>query len=190
MQYNKDIIDFWKNDDFKNITPRGKEFPEGWDVRELLTTLVKDEDIIEVGCGYGRLVEAFIPEQYLGVDINPNGVIEAGKRNPAYTFEDFNVTDELPKSTWLMFYTVLLHVNDDDILSYLKSVTNNTNKVLVAEILGRDWRGGFAYAFNREESEYTNFFEECGFKKTHSLKRDYEHYVDGVITFMVFERNE
>lgn len=190
MKYNEDVINFWKNDDFKNITPRGKEFPEGWDVRTLLTTLVGDEDIIEVGCGYGRLVEAFKPEQYIGVDINPNGVMEAKERNPKYTFKDFNVDDQLDVSSWLMFYTVLLHVNDDDILPYLQSVTKNTDKVLVAEILGQKWRGNFKYAFNREESEYEDIFEKCGFRKQARYERDYEHYANTAITFLVFEKNK
>lgn len=187
MTYNQDILKFWKNDNFKNITAGGKQFPEGWDVRPFLGELVGGEDVIEIGCGYGRLVEAFSPKQYAGVDINPAGVEEARNRNPEYTFHYFDVNDALSPSTWLMFYTVLLHVNDDDILPYLQSVTANTQKVLVAEILGQRWRI-WKYAFNREEREYELLLNQCGFHKTGSFERPYTHYKDTNITFMTFER--
>jgi len=189
MKYNQDIINFWKNDDFKNITAGGKQFPEGWDVRDLLSEIINKEDVIEVGCGYGRLVEAFDSKVYLGVDINPNGILEARKQNPNYSFKDFNVGDELDKSTWLLFYTVLLHVNHDDILSYLKTVTKNTKKVLVAEILGKaKWGNSWKYAFNRDIENYDEIFNECGFERRVLITKPYEHYEDTNISFIVYEK--
>ena len=187
MNYNKKIINFWKNDNLKNITAGKTEFPEGWDVKTLISELINNDDVIEVGCGYGRLVESFMPEQYSGVDINSHAIQEAKRINPKYNFSNFNVDDELNDSTWLMFYTVLLHVSDDDILPYLKSVTKNTKKVLVAEILGEKWRG-WEFAFNREEKTYEELFNECGFKKTQKIDKEYVHYKNTNITFMVFEK--
>lgn len=187
MNYNEKIINFWKNDNLKNITAGNIEFPEGWDVRELISEIIKKDDIIEVGCGYGRLVESFTPEQYNGVDINPYAIEEAKKRNPKYSFSNFNVDDELNASTWLMFYTVLLHVNDDDILPYLKSVTKNTKKILICEILGEKWRG-WEFAFNREKNTYVDLLNECGFKKIQSIEKEYMHYKNTNITFIIFEK--
>jgi len=188
MSYNQEIINFWKNDDFKNITAGAKQFPEGWDVRPFLRELI-DGDIIEVGCGYGRLVEAFDPEKYLGVDINPSAIAEARTRNPNYKFMDFAVTDQLPESTWLMFYTVLLHVNDDDILPYLQSVTANTQKVMIAEIMDRErWRGVWKYAFNRSPEDYDNLLAQCGFVRSDIQNRPYTHYKDTDITFVSYKR--
>ena len=189
MSYNKKILNFWLEDDFRNITPESKQFPEGWDVRPYIRDIIKDEDVIEVGCGYGRLTEAFMKEQYLGVDINPKAIIAAKEKNPGYLFKDFDIDNiQIPSSTWQMFYTVLLHINDDDILPYLRAVTRNTNKVLVAEILGRKWRG-WDYAFNRKESEYNKLFKECGFIKKARKDEIYEHYKNTRITFLVYERN-
>lgn len=189
MNYDRDVIEFWKKDDFKNITAGGKQFPEGWDVRTLIHELVGSEDIIEVGCGYGRLVEAFTPEQYTGVDINPTAVVEATNRNPQYTFREFSVDEELPSSTWLMFYTVLLHVPNDVIQEYLKSVTRNATKVLISEILGKSWADLWKYAFNRDEEEYDRLMENCGFVKTQSVEREYQHY-NTTYKFLVYERSE
>ena len=139
--YNKKIIEFWLNDNLNNITPKKIRYPEGWDVCERLNKLYGREKVVEVGCGYGRLAPAFEPENYIGFDINKKCIESAVQLNPDYTFKPYKLGTYLPESSLVLFYTLLLHVDDNDILPFLKIATLNTNKVLIAEILGRHKRG-------------------------------------------------
>lgn len=43
--------------------------------------------ILDFGCGNGRLARNFLPENYLGVDINQKLLIQAKEKNPGYRFE-------------------------------------------------------------------------------------------------------
>jgi SAM-dependent methyltransferase len=187
--YNKKIIKFWLNDNLNNITPKKIRYPEGWDVCERLNKLYGREKVVEVGCGYGRLAPAFDPENYIGFDINTRCIESAVQLNPDYTFKSYKLGTDLPKSSLVLFYTVLLHVDDNDILPFLKITTLNTNKVLIAEILGKHWRG-WEYAFNREESDYQELLNQCGFEQSSKLEFDYQYYENTKISFLLFEKNK
>lgn len=174
MAYNEQLVEFWKNNNFKDIKHPSSEFPEGWDARDELVSIVGNDSVNEVGCGYGRLVAKFQPSQYHGFDINPACTERAKNENPTFNFTAVEAGEELPPSDWVMYYTVAVHVDDNDIGGFLESTTKNCNKVLIAEMLGRDrWRRRavkFRFAFNRDESEYTEIMDSLGFKllKHHS----------------------
>ncbi len=76
-----DIYTFWKNNSLDNIKPPiGGEFPEGWDVIDFFRNLYTLEDYgetVEIGCGYGRICEAFDPDNYAGLDISPSAIEQA-----------------------------------------------------------------------------------------------------------------
>lgn len=186
--YNKKIIKFWLNDNFNNITPNKVRYPEGWDVCERLNKLYGCENVVEVGCGYGRLAPAFDPKSYIGFDINQKCIDSAVQLNTDYTFKHYTLGTDLPKSSLVLFYTVLLHVDDNDILPFLKISTLNTNKVLIAEILGRHWRGGSKIGFNREESDYQKLLNQCGFVQSSKLEFDYQYYENTKISFLLYEK--
>jgi len=191
MTYNKDIYEFWRDHALEHIKPRvGGEFPEGWDVRDLLVELIGDETVNEVGCGFGRLAGKFNPGLYHGWDICPSAIEEAHIHEPLHTFRLYELGHGLIPSTWVLFYTTLLHVHDDDVPGFLKETTSKCRKVLIGEILGRNWRRkGNPPVFNREESEYIDVMKDAGFAFTSSRDIPYKRYGKGVnVSFMVFER--
>lgn len=54
------------------------------------------DDILDVGCGWGRLVSLLPPNwlgNYLGIDISPDFIQEARRRNPDLDFAVANVED-------------------------------------------------------------------------------------------------
>lgn len=191
MSYDKTIEQFWKTQGLNHIKPNtGQEFPEGWDVRDFLIDTIKEDSVVEVGCGYGRLCGKFSPAQYQGFDLNPTAVEAAITTNPEYTFSVYEIGSELPLSSWLYFYTVLLHINDDDIVDYLRTVTTNCQRVLVGEILGRKWRrGGNPPVFNREAQEYADIMKQVGWSLVKTTERPYKRYPNTNITFLEFERD-
>ncbi|MCG6157843.1 tetratricopeptide repeat protein [Rubinisphaera margarita] len=188
---------FWKQDQLANIIPRNEElgaFPEGWDVRPHLWELLRihlQRRIVEVGCGYGRLCQAFPTDYYVGVDINPEAVEQARRVHPGYEFQSIDFCDDYPKADAIMAYTVLLHIDDDTIGSMLERICRSTDVVLIAEIMGKArWRrGGNPPVFNRDAEDYVELMRERGFFLTCQEERPYKHYPDTNITFLKFERS-
>lgn len=182
------IIDFWKNESKNNIKPNnGLEFPEGWDVRTFLSSF-DCNSVIEVGCGYGRLCEAFSPENYLGLDLSSEVISLAKEKNPLYKFETIDWKENYPESELKFVYTVLLHMNDDMVKSMIKNLCDTSEKIIVGEIMGRKWRNEKSYplCYNREPEEYVKLFEENNFTMVDSVEREYKKYPDTDVTFQNF----
>ena len=173
-----DTTEFWKKEAHLHIMPNtGQEFPEGWDVRLYLEELCYGKSITEIGCGIGRLSAAFQPEHYVGIDISP-GVLEIAKSK-----------NEHPDAEVRLLYTVLLHIDDDCIDGLVENLCKNTERVIVAEIMGRQWRRpGNPPVFNREADEYISIFEKCGFELAINTEKVYERYANTNITFLHFKK--
>jgi SAM-dependent methyltransferase len=185
---NPDILKFWTNADFRHINPaRDTEFPEGWDVREELRNIIGDRSVAEIGCGYGRLCTAFRPERYAGYDVSPAAIEEAKRRFPAYRFSVMAGEDDYGKSDAVLLYTVLLHVHDEDIGAFVTRLASKTAMVVVAEVMGREWRRtGDPPVFNRAAEEYVALFGQHGLKVDDIITAPYERYPGAQITFLVF----
>jgi len=193
MKYNTDILNFWKTEGLNHIKPpRTGEFPEGWDVRDLLVEIIGNDSVNEIGCGYGRLVGKFSTEQYTGYDINHKAILEANKQNPNYNFRSYDIGEKIEFSKWVLFYTVLLHVNDNDIISFLNETVKNCQQVLISEIMGKKWRRpwvkGKPPVFNRDEKDYINIMKQVGFIHEQSIEKPYIQYRNTNGTFMVFRK--
>lgn len=160
---NKDIYEFWKNNSLKHIKPnRGGEFPEGWDVVDFFENMYTVEEygeVIDVGCGYGRLCTAFDSENYLGLDYSSEAINTAIELHPEYMFEQCSMEDEYLYSDTKLLYTVLLHIPDNDIEEMVHKLRSSSERIIVAEILGRDWRrSGNPPVFNRDLRDYVKLF--------------------------------
>lgn len=193
-KYNKAALTFWtENKDVKHIIPPSSttEFPEGWDVHSQLHNTIGKESVVELGCGYGRLAAAFAPDQYHGFDINPSAINQANERLPTHNFNLYEIGAELPNADWLLIYTVLLHVSDNDVKPMLTTITKNCNKIFLAEIMHRgprrDPRPGKPPVFNREQEEYVQMGREIGFELTASIKKPWRG-IQNRFSILTFER--
>jgi SAM-dependent methyltransferase len=133
----------WRESGLLNIKPlsvRYGEYPEGWDaveeLRRILMPFVRSS-VLEVGCGYGRLCRAFPPDQYIGVDINPDAIARAKSMWPGYKFQVVDYLDEYPKAGLVLFYTVMLHLADQDVRGFIEKFASQpeTECLVVAEIM-------------------------------------------------------
>ena len=195
-----EIYKFWKDHSLANIKPNtGQEFPEGWDVVEFFKNFMTPEEygeIVEIGCGYGRLCNAFDPSNYLGLDISPVAIKQAVALNPDYEFElitEKNLNKFYPHSRTKLLYTVLLHQKDEDIETVVENLCATSRRIIVAEICGRDLRrAGNPPVFNREPIDYDTMFSKYGRGLSNLIKKPYTRYKsynkqDTDLTIMVFE---
>lgn len=196
-----DYKKYWANDDLNNIIPQQSgEHPEGWDPALALKELIKDPDIknvLDFGCGYGRLCHAFDPDSYLGVDLNPHAIDAARKSCPEYTFKEINLDSTFDKTDLILAYTVFLHLDDDILSEILGRLRKSCSKTLiVGEILGREWRRpGLPPVFNRDLSDYQILLSRCGFTFIEEHRRSYQRYAkmpafhnrNTDISFLIFQ---
>lgn len=193
--------EFWKAHGRDHIVPQTSlVHPEGFSAGDYIRSFfIGCQQVTEVGCGVGRLAGAFEPSRYLGVDINAAAVEVARKNCPAHRFETISEREPLPDSDGVLFYTVLLHINDSAIDTMLRKATRSARRIVVAEIMDRRWRrGGTPPVFNREAEEYAALMNGYGYALLASERRPYERYnnekwwaaKDTRLTVLVFERSE
>jgi len=194
---------YWKSDKLSNIVAGGKDTnPEGFDVLEFVRDLVapvltENIKVLDLGCGYGRLCRVFDPDTYLGADLNPNALALARQRYPEYRFEEVVVDQPYPRTDLCMAYTVFLHMDDASLVKILDHliVDAGVSCIVVAEILGREWRrSGLPPVYNRDLEDYLQLFLSKGFHLTHAKQRVYKRYASQSSTKntrlngLVFER--
>lgn len=179
-------LDFWNTkaeylenivpDDF--IQPQGKE--ETWNI---LKPLLGD-NIVDFGCGYGRLAEYFSIDNYLGIDISDKSLNGARIKFPDHKFEKRNIGDLVPDIGTVIAYTVLLHVPDDLIHNEINAI-KHCKRVIIAEMCGKKWRNGDGiYVFNREIEDYKKMMgRDCSVINIPNIRYSNEDF-----TFMVFEK--
>jgi len=191
-----DILEFWRKAQLLHINPGGaNEFPEGWDVRDELREIFGTRHVSDIGCGYGRLCTAFQPDHYAGYDLNPAAIETARHRYPEYRFSLMRHPFDFGPDDAALLYTVLLHVHDDDIETFIGQLCRNVNFIGVAEIMMRSWRGREAArhesappVFNREAAEYIAMFARHGFEVDDIVVAPYRRYPDTNMTFLVLGR--
>lgn len=157
------------------IQPVGQH-AEGYDVINAIKTLVDKigyDSVLDFGCGNGRLSIAFDPQRYIGVDINGRAIDAARRENPSYAYlgEISNLSADL-----VFCYTSLLHLDDDEILEWVSRL--DCNKLIIAEMMGRDWRrNGLPPVYNREPGEYVEMIEALTpLRLVRQMKLPHEHY--------------
>jgi SAM-dependent methyltransferase len=179
---------WWReNAALEHLTPPGTRGAEGFDVHAALRDEIPSGTVLDFGCGDGRLAEAFGPERYLGVDINPHAIGYCQGKYRGWRFE--LAAAELPAADCALAYTVLLHVPDGELAATVRRLCAAAPRVLVAEILGRKWRGpGEPAVFNRDLDDYLLPFWRAGMALVAMRERPYARYGGVPITFMEFRR--
>jgi SAM-dependent methyltransferase len=191
-----EIYDFWKSEGDKHIQPGVSIFHEGWDARLFLRELFTENEygtVIDVGCGYGRLAPAFNPENYYGIDFCPSNILKAKINYPDYNFKlTDNISYEV-SDTKILFY-VLLHQSDKDINNIVHNLCISTERIIVAEVCGREWRRpDNPPVFNRNVEEYLQLFADNGKDSVNIINKDYIPYMkthpdkNTQVNIMVFE---
>jgi SAM-dependent methyltransferase len=172
--------------------PTDEQIKEGEFTRELLKSAVGKSTVIEFGCGEGRVAGNFNSVQYRGFDINPEAIRRARENNPRHRFDVYVPFDELPKSKWVYAHTVLLHVDDCNILPILNVMTMKTRFVVISEIMSRKFRpinhrNRIPPVFNRNREEYVDMMDSIGFKVIDEKGYFFKRYGTN-INYIFFER--
>lgn len=109
--------------------------------RQIIAKHVKPgENVLDAGCGYGRLAELFEPVQYMGVDFSPEFIARAKQLYPEFRFTQ-SLLETLPFPDQMFDWAICVSIKGmivgnisadfwDTILAELKRVSKN---VLILE---------------------------------------------------------
>lgn len=158
---------FWKEKGNNHLGKlKGNEFGERFDVLNILKGMLwQYNTVLEIGCGEGRLCDAFRPNQYLGLDVNTTSIKIAKEKHPGYAFRLCEYHDNYPAVSAVLLYTVLMHVSDDEIQQVISNVVAAAPVIVVSEMMGREWgmsrfKKQSLPAYNRNLFEYKEMFVE------------------------------
>ena len=185
------VLDYWRSGKgLEHITPPGTTWPEGEGFPLFLANLLVGEEVMEVGCGVGRLASALPPDSYVGVDVSRGAVELARERCPAHDFRLMAPEDDLPAGSAALLHTVLLHVTDEALPSLVARLSG-FGRIVVGEIMGRHWRRpGNPPVFNRELADYEEAFEVAGFRLLTTYAISYPRYKDTFLTVADFRKGD
>lgn len=188
-------FEHWRTKGLDFIVPPGGDNPEGFDVGDVLTALIPG-DVLEIGCGTGRIAKHFDPYKYHGVDINPAALAVAGAALPLHAFSYWDGVSMLPKARTALLYTVALHVPDDLIEALIRRAAEAAPRVIVAEIMNPAFRKNrnpadeYHVSNQRSLNEYMALAQGVGLRVERIKALPYAFYQGEFITFAVFERAE
>lgn len=134
------------------------------DAVELLRQLCRGK-VCDVGCGTGRCAEAFHDKDYIGVDINSAALAIAKREWPKHEFQLFQWDDPYPPADTYLFYTLLLHIPDNEIEHIARRTlgdNGNCIRVVIFESMDRALRNPSNGVFHRYATEYIELFGALG----------------------------
>ena len=128
--------------------------------------------VCEVGCGTGRCCEAFQPDSYVGLDVNEHVVKEARRAYPRHSFQTVGWHDVYPEADTYLFYTMLLHVPDDEVMNVLARTKHDgyQPRVVVFETMCRDYRSEKQGNYQRDIHEYMDMMNRTGRRIVESMR--------------------
>ena len=191
--YNQKVLNFWKTIGENYLYPKVQEsIREAKFSRQFFREMVNGESVIEMGCGNGRIAQGFTSKQYKGYDVNSTVISEAKNLFPDFSFNLYIPFDTIPLSDWVIAHTVLLHVSDEDIDKFLDVMTLKSRKIIISEIMSREFRGyenSIPPVFNRNKDEYIKMMLDRNF----SLMEEKSFYFDRYetdINYLVFAKRK
>jgi SAM-dependent methyltransferase len=187
---------YWQGEDgIRNVKPGGRgEFPEGFPVISILRNIITRFPVIEIGCGYGRLAEAFAATDYWGLDCNAEAIKRARRLHPDHRFRIID-SYNYPPSMVKLAYTVAIHIPDEEYPQFIKAICEYTHdQVVIAEILGKHLRrkleekkeGWIQPTFGRNKEDHEREFEKNSFQLV--TWHDFQYPGKGTFTFLDFRR--
>lgn len=141
---------------------------------ELFLNPAKQDRVLEIGCGYGRLTEYIAPyvSSIVGVDLAENFIKIAAARSQFenvqyYTAEQFSEIESEFDSAFMVGVAMFVE-NDKDLTDLLKSYCRHINGKFilieqVADVPYKQYIDEKFYAKYRSHDEIVNVFESAGF---------------------------
>lgn len=153
--------EFWASGRGLDLIEDPSDFPEGNLFKQHYTDLMFAQDVVDFGCGKGRMAELFSKKRYLGVDICQPAIAAAREKMHGYRFEAIDNEAPIEFGFVLFAHDVMLHIPDDEL--YRTIGRFRQRRVIISECLGVDLRDK-CKVFSREIEGYNRPFTAAGYR--------------------------
>ena len=156
------VIEKWTGEKAIRFLHSTGAIPTGY-IAEILSNETVEHQVLEVGCGAGRIAPLFVADEYLGIDINVVAIKQAQEAHSEYDFRQQNWDDDFPKGrSNILFWTVLLHVPDECLSGVIEKCTKSgAKRIFVVESMSSRYRK-MGMDFQRDSEDYKLAFQRHG----------------------------
>lgn len=176
------VFEYWASGaGLSAMTPPNNEWPEGEPFKRWLVDEFFGQDVVEFGCGTGRLAQFFSKRRYVGLDICARAIDIARADNRGYDFFLLDPGQPITASERTehvaFAHSTLLHIPDGNLQAVVDRFRQK--RVIVSEILGIEWYNGLAGVapiFGREIEGYERPFRKAGYRLHRVQFKPMENY--------------
>lgn len=181
--------EFWNGrQGLDNIKPkRTGDNWESFNAVKLVEELCGRGCVNDIGCGTGRMSQAFAKRDYYGYDVNP-AAIEIAREAFQCEFHVLKTYEDIEPSEILLLHSAGLHIPDGE-LRVLADLTDS--RIVVGETMHGhtsvkpDPKPGLATHYSRSAEDYAGIFADFELTKT---VRKTDTYSRKQFTYLVFDR--
>lgn len=163
----EDVIAKWSGETALKHLHGSGETPSGC-MAKFVQHFTHNRALCDVGCGIGRVAPLFDPGWYIGIDLNGVAIAKAKEEQSEYPFEEFQWGDPYPQAGVYLFWTVLLHVPDNELSSVLSKACVHGDTIIIVETMDAHFRR-IGPDFQRNEDDYEVLGARLGYEKFASL---------------------
>ena len=152
-------------------------------------------NLLDYGCGKGRLAHYCNPLTYLGYDINAGMVQYAQESNPDYCFTCSLAGALAYDSDCTLLYTVISMWDDDEAQAIMHQFRSRL--IVIGEIADKRWEtvgNAVPHIYNRDVEQIDALLANAGYKRIDQRKALHERYkswtndFDKFVSILVYER--
>lgn len=131
VNYNYNVVNMFYDmiaNEYDHMYDKEEFLKEDLTLSELLTPIIGDGSVLEIGCGTGHLLELLQinSERYLGIDPSEEMIVNAKKKFPKYEFKCGSVLDISQKyDTVVAIYGVASYMSLEEILKAVELANNH-----------------------------------------------------------------
>lgn len=164
----------------RDLVQDKNEHREGQAAISLLITTVGRYlrgNLLDYGCGKGRLAQFFDPLTYIGYDINADMMQQAQQDNPEHCFTCSLAGALAYNADCTLLYTVISMWDDAEAAAIMHQFRSRL--IVIGEIADSRWANSSASLpriYNRDVSQLDDIMAGCGYKRIAHEKALHERY--------------
>jgi hypothetical protein len=119
--------------------------------------------VLDIGCAEGSIASQFQPHEYVGIDLDPQALLQARRSFPTHQFRLCDHGYSYPATPTALLCDVLMRIADEHLLSFLRRAVHGRRRLLIAEVTHDREGAAEASLCHRSPEDYVLAMNTLGF---------------------------